>query len=174
MLNKWLAIKQLDKQFKDWQYVSKKYGKPRVGWVKTIRTALNMTTEQLGKKIGVKNGRISQLEAAEIEDTVTLKALRNAAEGLNCELVYAIMPKNNLTLEQMIRTRAEKVSARKIAIIAHMMSLEAQSLSKDALAEQKTELEKSLMESISKDLWNEQVSDTQLAQNSAQILKKEK
>ncbi|NNM58871.1 MAG: mobile mystery protein A [Legionellales bacterium] len=153
MQNQWLAIKQLDKQFKEWQAVNAKYKRPRAGWVKTIRVALSMTAEQLASKVGVKGGRISQLEKAEIEDAVTLGALRKVAEALNCELVYALVPKNSLTLGNIIKRRAEQIAEEKINTVAHLMSLEAQALSKEALTEQKHALTKQLTENFNKSLW---------------------
>ena len=52
MNSRWLTIKQLDKQLKEWQAVNKKYGMPRTGWVKTLRLALSMSAEQLGSRLG--------------------------------------------------------------------------------------------------------------------------
>lgn len=157
MNNKWLTIKQLDKQLKAWQAVNSQYIRPRAGWVKTLRVALSMTTAQLGHRIGVKGGRISQLEMAEVEDAVTLHALRKVAEGLDCELVYAIVPKNHSTIDSIIKKQAEKVAVEKIKIIDHMMSLEAQSLSKEALADQKKDLIKELTENPNKHLWDQDI-----------------
>lgn len=133
MNNQWLIIKQLDVQLKDWQAVNNKYGRPRVGWVKVIKTALGMSTEQLAKRLGVKRGRVTQLEHAEVQDAVTLRTLREVADAMECEFVYAIVPKRSSTLESIIKTRAEQVAQEKVAAVAHTMSLEAQSVNADQL-----------------------------------------
>jgi predicted DNA-binding mobile mystery protein A len=155
MKNQWVMIKQLDRQFKNWQEISRQYKRPKPGWVKTLRVALNMTGTQLANRIGVKGGRIHQLEQAEAHGVVTLQTLEKVAEALDCELIYAIIPKNGLTLEDIIKNKAEQIANEKINMIAHTMSLEAQSLNKELLAEQKNELAKQLAEQISKSLWAE-------------------
>lgn len=153
MNNRWLTIKQLDKQLKEWQAVSKKYSRPRNGWIKTLRTTLNMSAEQLAKRLGLTRARIAQLENAEINDAVTLRSLREAANAMECDFVYAIVPKNNSTLESIIKKRAEQIAKERVARTAHSMSLEAQSVDKDSLKNQTEEITKSLIENINKKIW---------------------
>ena len=153
MNSQWLMIKQLDNQLKEWQVVNSKYGRPRFGWVRTLRVALSMTTEQLASRLGVKRGRIAQLENAEICDRVTLRALKDAAEAMECEFIYAIVPKKFSTLESIVKTRAEQVAQEKVSIVAHTMSLEAQSVNSTQLENQKNELAKDLVEHMNKKLW---------------------
>lgn len=156
MSNQWLTIKQLDRQLKEWQAVSNKYGKPRDGWVKTLRVALSMSAEQLANRLGLKRSRITQLENAEIHDAVTLRTLREAANAMECDLVYAIVPKGNATLEDILRKRAEKVACERIARVAHSMALEEQSLDTNTLKNQQSDLASSLLEHLNKKLWSEQ------------------
>ena len=153
MSNHWLTIKQLDKQLKEWQAVSKQHGRPRTGWVKTLREALWMSAEQLANRLGLTRSRIMQLENAEIHDAVTLRTLREVANAMECELIYAIVPKNNNTLEQIIKTKAEQIAEERITRVAHSMSLEAQSVDTDFLKKQKIELIKYLLENPNKKFW---------------------
>lgn len=67
-----------------------------IGSVKLIRQALCMQAEYMANKLGVKNGRIYQLEKAEMDGSITLGALRKVAEALECELIYTFIPKNEL------------------------------------------------------------------------------
>lgn len=155
MNNRWLTIKQLDRQLKEWQVVSNKYGRPRAGWVKTLRVALSMTAEQLAKRLGLTRSRITQLENAELRDAVTLRTLKEVANAMGCEFVYAIVPKGKSTLENIIKTRAEQIAKKRIAGIAHSMSLEAQTVDADSLENQKEELAKNLMQHLNKKFWSE-------------------
>src|SRR5258708_31843015 len=66
------------------------------GWVRSIRSALGMTGRQLGRRIGVSQNAISEAERAETEGRITLNTLRKLADGLNCELVYALVPRIEL------------------------------------------------------------------------------
>ena len=63
-----------------------------------------MTAKQLGKKIKNRNGQdgvsansVLVLEKSEIQGNVTINTLSKAAEAMNCEFVYAIIPKMPLT-----------------------------------------------------------------------------
>lgn len=146
-------IRQLDKQLNEWQLVRRKYGTPRAGWIKTLRVALSMSTEQFASRLGLTRGRVNQLENAEVHHSVTLRSLNEAANALGCELIYAIVPKGSSTLEGIIKTRAEQVAKERIASVAHSMSLEAQSVNADMLKIQKDELAKSLVEHLNKNFW---------------------
>lgn len=153
MSNKWLAIKQLDRQLKEWQAVSNKYGKPRAGWVKTLREALSMSAEQLANRLGLSRARIVQLENAEVYDAVTLRTLKEAANAMECEFVYAIVPKGSSTLEGIIKARADQIASERISRVAHTMALEKQSLDSDSLNDQKSDLFKNILEHLNKKLW---------------------
>lgn len=153
MNSRWLTIKQLDSQLKAWQAVSNKYGRPRAGWVKTLRETLSISVAQLAARLGLSRSRISQLENAEIQDAVTLRTLREVANAMECELVYAIVPKGHTTLENIIKSRAEQLAKERVERVAHSMSLEEQTIDADILNKQKEELAKSLMEHLNKKFW---------------------
>lgn len=174
MNNQWLTIRQLDQQLNEWQELGKKYGKPRSGWIKTLRVALCMSAEQFANRLGVTRGRINQLENAEIHDAVTLRTLKEAANALECELIYAIVPKGNLTLEHIIKTRAEQVANERVARVAHSMSLEEQTVGVDTLKFQKNELVKNLMEHLNKKFWSStEKQSSELAKNITKIVENE-
>jgi predicted DNA-binding mobile mystery protein A len=153
MKNQWLTIKQLDRQLKEWQTLNNKYGKPRAGWIKTLRKALSMSSIQLAHRLKLSRARIVQLENAETHGAVTLRTLRETADALGCELVYALVPKGNSSLESIIKTRAEQVAKERVANVAHSMSLESQSVDADMLQLQKDELVKNLTEHLNKKFW---------------------
>lgn len=153
MIRQWLMIRQLDKQLAEWQRISAQYPRPKFGWVKTLRIALNMSIEQFANRLGLSRARINQLESAEINDAVSLRTLREAANALDCELVYAIIPKQGYSLEKIIEERANQIANERIAGVAHSMSLEAQDVNKEVLNYQKNEIAKNLKERLNKKFW---------------------
>lgn len=153
MGNQRLTLTQLDRQIREWQALNNKYGKPKAGWIKTLRTALGMSAEQLANRLGLTRGRIVQLETAESRETVTLKTLNDAANALGCELIYAIVPKQKNTLQNIIETRAEKIAADQVARVAHSMSLEAQAVDIESLNTQQVTLRRDLIHHLGKKLW---------------------
>tara|TARA_B100001093_G_C26300379_1_gene789121 strand:- start:171 stop:632 length:462 start_codon:yes stop_codon:yes gene_type:complete len=127
--------------------------RPHKGWTKAIREALGMTTSQLAKRLGVSQPRITSLEKAELDGTVTLATLRRAAEALDCALVYSFVPKKSL--QETVKDRARLVAAKLIGKVDHTMSLEAQNLNKFALDEEIEELAEQIIREKKRILWDE-------------------
>jgi len=100
--------------------------RPAKGWVRAMRDALGMTAAQLAARLGVVQSRITALEQAEANDAITLKSLRQAAEALDCTLVYALVPKK--PIEDLLRDRAAEVADEQLARTHHSMRLEDQAL----------------------------------------------
>ena len=104
--------------------------RPQRGWVRAIRDALGMTAAQLGDRIGVTQSTIQRLETSEAAETIQLNSLRRLAEGLNCELVYALIPRDTLTATYDSAARA--AAARELARVSHSMALEDQAVDDQA------------------------------------------
>jgi predicted DNA-binding mobile mystery protein A len=117
------AIRHLDKRFVALRPLAKSQRPPK-GWLRAIRDALGMTTAQLGKRLGVSQPRIVELEQSEVSGTVTLNTLQRAAEALGCRLVYALVP--NRPLADTVRERADLIAARQTGAVAQSMRLEDQ------------------------------------------------
>jgi len=97
---------------------------PKGGWISAVRGALCMTTKQLGKRVGVSQSAISELERSENERTITLKSLDRVADAMNCEVRYTFIPRDSL-LKTVLR-QAEKVYALERKSISRTMALEDQ------------------------------------------------
>ena len=101
-----------------------RYRPPQRGWIKAIREALGMSTAQLAKRLGVRQPSIVDLERSEEKGSIELATLRRVAEALDCNLVYALVPKR--PLEVTIRARARSLLLRRRGPIEHTMLLEDQ------------------------------------------------
>ena len=127
--------------------------RPARGWLRAIRDALGMTTAQLAGRIGVDQSRITRLEKAEVEGSVTLRTLRQAAEGLGCTLVYALVP--NQPLDEIVRRRAEAIADNRLSRIDHTMKLENQALDARQLEAEHERLVDELLKGNPRRLWDE-------------------
>ncbi len=123
MGNKQMIRNQLTQRFALFSSL-KSEPRPVSGWLRAIRNALNMSTPQLAKRLGVSKQRVSALEKAEVDGSATINSLRKAAEALDCSFVYAIVPHDSL--DATIEQQARKVAARQQAYATHTMSLEGQ------------------------------------------------
>lgn len=98
--------------------------RPHGGWVRAIRDALGMSAADLGDRMGLSQARVSQIEAGELDRSITLGTLERAADALGCDVVYALVPR--LPLEQMVQEQALAKARQRLAPVAHSMALEDQ------------------------------------------------
>ena len=91
----------------NWFNDARAQSNPPEGWVKTIRTALNMTLAQLANRMKISIPSVKNFETREKLGTVTIKSLREIAEALDMQLVYAIIPKAD-SLEDYVDRKAEE------------------------------------------------------------------
>ena len=126
--------------------------RPSDGWIRSIRKAIGMSARQLAERIGITQQSTSRLEENELDDSITLKTLRRAAEAMNCRLLYAIVPYQG-SLEDIIKQQAYKKAKEIVEPVNHTMLLEAQEVGdlKDKIAEVSDELAKNL----NSRLWNQ-------------------
>jgi predicted DNA-binding mobile mystery protein A len=115
-----------------------RYTVPARGWIKAVREALGMTTEQLAKRLGVKQPSVVALEQSEAKGAIELATLRRAAEALNCTLVYAFIPKQ--PLEAAVRERAQLFLRKRRAPVEHSMLLEDQAVTRKDTAKRLDEI----------------------------------
>jgi len=147
-----VARKNLDKKLNMLKNVEA-HGRPPRGWVKAIREALGMTTTQFGRRMGVSQPRALEIEKNEVKGTLTLDSLKRAAQALNCQLVYSLVP--NESLDSMIQTRAEALAKSRLKHTAHSMSLEDQTVGKTEQEEALQKLIQKLSEKSGSELWEE-------------------
>jgi len=150
-MNSELARKHLDQRLSFLHGTSALVRPPR-GWVRAIRDALGMTAAQLAERLGVDQSRVTRLEKAEIEDAVTLRSLRQAAEAMNCTLVYAFVP--DPSLDTIVRRRAQEVAEREVARIDQTMKLEDQALAADDLERERRRVTDALLSANPRRLWD--------------------
>src|SRR5271156_7229618 len=114
------AIRHLDKRFSTLRALGDNPRPPK-GWLRAIRDALGMTSTQFAHRLKVSQPRISVLEKAELNGTVTLRSLQRAAEALGCRLVYAIIPEKPLA--KTVRARAELIANRQASAVEQSVRL---------------------------------------------------
>lgn len=126
---------------------------PRSGWIASIREALGMSRAQLAKRMGVDPTAVPHLEKREAAGKITLESLRRAAEAMDAQLVYAIVPKYGLS--GTLQTQARKVAQARLGRVGHTMNLEAQNVGKEESANQEADLVNRLLLEWPRSLWDE-------------------
>lgn len=145
-----IQLYQLDKNLAAWQAV-RTSGRPPLGWAKAIRQGLGMTALALGRRLGISQAGVAKLEKAEAEDRITLGSLRKLAEALNCEVHYALIPRE--PLESMIKNRAIELAKERLSMVSHSMALEGQQVSGQDRDKQVEFLALEILAGPRRDLW---------------------
>ena len=145
-----LQTQQMDALLETWR-TAQLSARPRSGWVRAIRESLGMSAAAFARRLGMTPVGVRKLESAEASDAITLASLRKLAQALDCELQYALVPRNRL--QQQLRDRAEMVARERLRPIAHSMALEDQAVQGP---QNKLQLEvaiKDLIEGSRRELW---------------------
>jgi predicted DNA-binding mobile mystery protein A len=124
---------------------------PRGGWVREVRQSLQMPLRWVAARMGVTVSAVSHVESREAEGSITLRSLREAAEAMDCDLVYAIVPRAG-SVAAMLEDRARRVARERVEHVAHTMALEDQATSEASVQEEIEEVVRSLLERPA-DLW---------------------
>jgi predicted DNA-binding mobile mystery protein A len=124
---------------------------PRQGWIAEIRGVLGMTSRQLGRRLGVAQPSVSEMENSERHGGISLNTLRKAAEALDCQLVHAFVPRESF--ERVVRDQARAVAERIVGRVEHTMTLEDQGVSVADQDEAIAELADELVRAMDRALW---------------------
>lgn len=144
------ARRQLDKRLNPLRN-SESLTRPARGWVRAIREALGMTTGQLAKRIGVSQPRAVAIEKAEANGSITLDSLERAAHALDCQFVYALVPR--APLEEMVKARAHRLARKRLESTRHSMALEAQEVEESDEQVQLERMTARILGKAGKELW---------------------
>ena len=80
---------------------------------------------ELAERMKANRSLIVQQEKAEADDRITLKSLRAFANALDCDLVYAFVPRAD-TLQELVDARARAAAKANVLGVEHTMALENQ------------------------------------------------
>jgi predicted DNA-binding mobile mystery protein A len=147
-----LLIEQLDAKLVNFKNINS-VAVPSVGWVKSIRTALNMSLRQLGKKLNISVQSVSEMEKREANGTITLNTLRDLAKGLDMQLVYGFVP-NKGSVEKMIEQRVEEIAKEIVGRTNVTMTLEDQQNSNERIKKAVAQKTEEIKYEMPKYLWD--------------------
>jgi predicted DNA-binding mobile mystery protein A len=147
-----LILNQLDKKLAPFKHTQQVIV-PDKGWLNSIRTALNITLRQLSDQLKTSPQNIKAVEEREAAGTVTLKGLREVAEAMDMQLVYAIIPKDD-SIEALIKRRAGALARQIVLRTSASMKLEDQENSSARIEQAINEKTEELIDDLPKYLWD--------------------
>ena len=146
-----LQIQQMDftlAEFKQLANVST----PAQGWIRTIRQALGMSVRQLALRTGLSKTSVHSIESSEARGRVQLDSLEKLADGLNCKLVYVLVPRTSLA--QTLADQATKKARTMVDQVSDSMELELQGIAETEKKRQIEELAEELLRSKGRRFWD--------------------
>lgn len=145
-----LRLRQLDATLGRWREAALP-PRPSTGWVRAIRDALGMSSAALASRLGMTDSAVRKLEAAESSDAITLGTLRRMAASLDCELQYALVPRQ--PLDAMRTQRAMQLAREQVRSVARSMALEDQAVDPALTDAQIQEIAQALLSKSGRGFW---------------------
>src|ERR1035438_2062856 len=119
-----LRVNQLRLQLEPFMK-GRKISRPAKGWIFAMRQVSGTTLRDLAAKLKISHQSVAALEKSEAEDRITLKSLKEVAEQMDCQLVYAIVPRSG-SIEEFAMAKDSQEVRRRVKAVSHTMALEDQ------------------------------------------------
>ena len=149
---KHLKIRQVDSALAPFREILD-VDRPGTGWIRAIREASGMSIRQLAERMGASKTTAATLERNEAVETIKLSSLRAVGAALDCDLVYALVPRTSL--ENSVKKRARLVAEKVVGRVSDTMDLEDQAIPVAERERQVSELAERLWQEMPKELWDE-------------------
>jgi predicted DNA-binding mobile mystery protein A len=102
--------------------------KPSKGWLLAVRQALGVKQQEIAKQLGITRQSYAQFETAEVSRSITLKSLERAAEAMDCDFVYFLVPKQSIARSFGELAQSHDPAFRQLRKTEHSMALEGQAI----------------------------------------------
>jgi predicted DNA-binding mobile mystery protein A len=152
MGKKSLQLQQLNSKMQAFATVQK-VPAPPTGWVKAIRLALGMSLDQLGRKLSITKQSTQAIEEREKDGSLTIKALREAANALDMQLIYGFVPKDG-SLDALVERKARDLAKQIVLRTSNTMKLEDQENSQERIEKAIEERATAIKSEMPKALWD--------------------
>jgi predicted DNA-binding mobile mystery protein A len=147
-----LRLSQLDEALTPFRGLHRR-PPPRQGWIRTIREGLGMSLRQMAERAGLSKTAARSAEANEAKGTIQLKSLRTLADALDCDLVYALVPKTSL--RRLVEERATHVADRMVERVSDSMELEEQGVAPKERRRQRDDMAARILRDRGRAYWDD-------------------
>ena len=147
-----LQLQQINKKLERYSSL-KEVVMPPTGWIRAIRTSLNMSMQQLGNKLSISRQGIKDIEDREKTGSITIKSLKEIGRVMDMKLVYGFVPVNG-SLEALVEKRAIELATTILLRTATNMQLEDQGNYEVRLEKAIKEKAEEIIRDMPKILWD--------------------
>ncbi len=95
------------------------------GWIAAVIHALGIPARTLAARLGVAPAQVTRVQQREATGAVTLASLRRVADALECDVVYAFVPRGG-SFAAIVERQARIAATARLAEVEQTMRLENQ------------------------------------------------
>lgn len=126
---------------------------PDRGWIFNIRSTLNMTMEQLGRKLSITRQGVKRIEKSEESGSISLRLLREVGQAMDMRLVYGFVPDHG-SVSNLIDVKSSELARKIVQRADQTMILEDQAIDKERVKEAEIELAALIRQEVRRTIWD--------------------
>jgi predicted DNA-binding mobile mystery protein A len=102
--------------------------RPTRGWLRAVREAIGTKQESVAKRMGVQRQSYARLETTEARGSINLSSLQKAADAMDCDVVYYLVPRPQVARNYAELARKHDPKFKHLQASEHSMALEDQAV----------------------------------------------
>jgi predicted DNA-binding mobile mystery protein A len=102
--------------------------RPTRGWLRAVREAIGAKQGPIAKRMGVQRQSYARLETTEARGSISLSTLQKAADAMDCEVVYYLVPRPKVARTYAELARRHDPKFKHLQASEHSMALEDQAV----------------------------------------------
>ena len=102
--------------------------RPTRGWLRAVREAIGANQQVVAARMGVKRQSYARLEETEAKASISLASLQKAADAMDCEVVYYLVPRPAVATSYAELARKHDPKFTHLQASEHSMALEGQAV----------------------------------------------
>ena len=123
-----IILRGLDQPIASLQSARAATRRPVHGWLRAVREATSLTQAALATKLGLSRQSYAALETSEARGAISLNSLQRAAEAMDCDLVYFVVPRASVAATFTALAAHHDPDRAHLLATEHSMSLEGQAV----------------------------------------------
>ncbi len=111
------ALAHLDERLVGLSAARASASRPERGWLREVRNALDRSQGEIAAKLKTTRQAYADLEAAEERGAISLNSLQRAANAMDCEVVYFVVPRSRTadSFRELAHRTVERAPAKNFA-----------------------------------------------------------
>ena len=102
--------------------------RPTRGWLRAVREAVGAKQEAVATKMGIQRQSYARMENTESQGSISLSTLEKAADAMDCDVVYYLVPRESVARSYADLARKHDPKFQHLRASEHSMALEDQAV----------------------------------------------